>query len=331
MMFNHGRLRVRATSTSMEEAIMETSQSKTTRRGCGLRTTRVAAVLGLCLLLLDVGWTGLAASGGADSLARAFVQPPDSARPHTWWHWMNGMVTRKGITLDLEAMKEVGLGGVQAFHVTDGIPPGPVGYMTPRWHELFRHTVREAARVGLELCIHDCAGWSSSGGPWISPEYSMQILTWSETHLTGPQAFDGTLPQPRSRMNFYRDIAVIAFPEPAAEQVQMRDLHPTVAAGRPSFDGAKILDGNEDTWTALPKPARGSTEWFQLRFPKPFRACSATLLPGPGRNSHRGALQVSNDGKTWRNVQSFTFPRSTVGRPRSSGSRLIARTRAEDA
>jgi len=24
-----------------------------------------------------------------------FVSPPSSARPHTWWHWMNGNVTKK--------------------------------------------------------------------------------------------------------------------------------------------------------------------------------------------------------------------------------------------
>ena len=43
--------------------------------------------------------------------ARDFVDPPASARPHTWWHWMNGNITREGITADLEAMARVGLGG----------------------------------------------------------------------------------------------------------------------------------------------------------------------------------------------------------------------------
>lgn len=32
----------------------------------------------------------------------------DSAAPRTWWHWMNGNVSKEGITADLEAMAAVG-------------------------------------------------------------------------------------------------------------------------------------------------------------------------------------------------------------------------------
>jgi hypothetical protein len=41
-------------------------------------------------------------------LEENFVHPPDSAKPYAMWFWMNGNVTKKGITLDLEAMKSVG-------------------------------------------------------------------------------------------------------------------------------------------------------------------------------------------------------------------------------
>ncbi len=42
-----------------------------------------------------------------DDLAAGFQNPPASAKPHTWWHWMNGNITREGITADLEAMKRI--------------------------------------------------------------------------------------------------------------------------------------------------------------------------------------------------------------------------------
>ncbi len=64
----------------------------------------------------------------ADPLAASFTNPPLSARPQTWWHWMNGMVTKEGITADLEAMKQVGIGGAQMFTVDQGIPAGPAKY-----------------------------------------------------------------------------------------------------------------------------------------------------------------------------------------------------------
>jgi ABC-type glycerol-3-phosphate transport system substrate-binding protein len=34
---------------------------------------------------------------GADGLESGFMNPPAEARPHTWWHWMNGNITREGI------------------------------------------------------------------------------------------------------------------------------------------------------------------------------------------------------------------------------------------
>ncbi len=40
------------------------------------------------------------------------------------WFWMNGNVTKEGITLDLEAMKSAGIGGIFNFDVGTDIPKG---------------------------------------------------------------------------------------------------------------------------------------------------------------------------------------------------------------
>ena len=133
-----------------------------------------------------VFWAGLARAG---SLEAGFHDPPDSARPHTWWHWMNGNVTREGITADLEAMKRVGIGEAQIFNADCGIPAGPVKFMSPEWRELVKYAAQEAQRLGLELCMHNCAGWSSSGGPWNTPEHAMQMVTTSERRVKGPALF----------------------------------------------------------------------------------------------------------------------------------------------
>jgi hypothetical protein len=147
----------------------------------------------------------------ADSLEAGFHQPPHSAKPHTWWHWMNGNITKEGITADLEAMKQIGLGGATIVNVDCDIPRGPVPFMSPAWREDFKFAVTEAHRLGLELCVENCAGWSSSGGPWNTPSNAMQRLTSSETSVRGPAAFNGLLPQPPTTLDCYRDIAVLAF------------------------------------------------------------------------------------------------------------------------
>jgi hypothetical protein len=62
-----------------------------------------------------IGFALTAAS--ADPLETGFLSPPDSAKPQTWWHWMNGNITKEGITADLEAMKQIGLGGATIVNV----------------------------------------------------------------------------------------------------------------------------------------------------------------------------------------------------------------------
>ncbi len=147
-----------------------------------------------------------------DSLTDNFLNPPMSARAHTWWHWMNGNVTADGITRDLEAMQQIGLGGFQNFDAGTGIPKGPVVYLSPDWLNLKEHTIREAERLGLEFTMHNCPGWSSSGGPWITPDRAMQQVVWSEVTLTGGQAITSVLPKPASKLDYYRDIHILAFP-----------------------------------------------------------------------------------------------------------------------
>ncbi|GMU81681.1 MAG: hypothetical protein AMXMBFR47_15520 [Planctomycetota bacterium] len=163
---------------------------------------------------------------GHRDLEAGFRTPPAEARPHTWWHWMNGNVTRAGITADLEAMQEIGLSGAQIFNVSESIPKGPVDIMSPEWRELVKFAASEANRLGLELCMHNCSGWSSSGGPWITPPHAMQTVVTSDVNVEGPLAFDAVLPQPPSRHDYYRDIAVLAFPLPANDSARIKDIKP---------------------------------------------------------------------------------------------------------
>ncbi len=51
----------------------------------------------------------------ADPLRSGFENPPQSARPRVWWHWMNGNITKEGIKLDLDWMHQIGLAGYQNF------------------------------------------------------------------------------------------------------------------------------------------------------------------------------------------------------------------------
>ncbi|MDR1201827.1 MAG: hypothetical protein LBL58_09405 [Tannerellaceae bacterium] len=166
-----------------------------------------------------------------DKLQQEFINPPSSAKARTWWHWLNGNITKEGITADLEAMKQVGIQEAQIFNADMGYPDGPITFLSNEWLELVEFAALEAKRLGLELGIHNGAGWSLSGGPWITPEYAMQTLVFTESSCEGGKLFKENIPQPFTRLNYYKDIAVLAFPRPQSNE-RVDDLDIKTLSGR---------------------------------------------------------------------------------------------------
>ena len=165
----------------------------------------------------------------AADLSAQFANPPASDRPWVYWFWNNGNVTKAGITADLEAMQRVGIGGVIIMDVVERFAPpaGTADFMNPEWQDLFRFAVSEAHRLGLKINMTNGPGWTGSSGPWITPELSMQMLVTTNLMVNGPIHFSTVLPQPDTDgkrahdgfsstvkfKDFYRDIAVLAFPK----------------------------------------------------------------------------------------------------------------------
>ena len=168
--------------------------------------TALSALLGLAAIPT--------AADDVAGLRQGFASPPQEAKAETWWHWSSLFVTPEGITADLESMKEIGYGAAHVFApAMSSTPPGEwPQIMTPAWRQLFKHAAAEAKRLGLQLGVHNCPGWSSSGGPWIKPADSMQYLVATELGVTGPAKGPFKLAQPETRHDYYRDIEVYAFP-----------------------------------------------------------------------------------------------------------------------
>jgi hypothetical protein len=165
------------------------------------------------LLGLSLGLAGN--TKAADPMAESFQHPPASVRPWVYWFPLEGNITSNGITADLEAMKRVGIGGVLYMETDQGAPAGKASFAGPEWRKLFQHICGEAHRLGLEVNMNNDAGWCGSGGPWITPELSMQKIVWTVTDVTGPAKFDAVLTEPAKVAGYYGDIAVFAYPTPA--------------------------------------------------------------------------------------------------------------------
>lgn len=145
-----------------------------------------------------------------------FANPSSQYGIRCWWWWLNGNVTKDGITKDLEGMKAQGFSGACIFdaggHNQQGngnIPEGPM-FGTPAWTALFVHAVSEAKRLNLVLSLNIQSGWNL-GAPDTKPDESAKVVTWSESTLEAG-ATGVTLPQAKAINGLYHDIAVLAFP-----------------------------------------------------------------------------------------------------------------------
>src|SRR5512135_1138699 len=123
----------------------------------------------LTVLLIFFGLS-LLAQESAGSLEKGFKNPPEEAKPRTWWHWTNGNITKEGITKDLEWMQQVGIGGMQLADVAAGqgqTVEKKILFGSKEWLDAVRHAASEAERLKLEMTIFSSAGWSLTGGPWV--------------------------------------------------------------------------------------------------------------------------------------------------------------------
>ena len=153
----------------------------------------------------------------SQTLEDDFRNPPTDAKPLMIWQWMDGLISKEGITADLEAYQQAGIGGVQNFQVggTQQVlakdTTNAIG--SKKWQELMLFAIRECHRLGLSFGTHNCPGWSSSAYPAVKPEYAMQKLVWSMTIATDGSTTQLDMPAVNPQYGYYRDIAVIAVPD----------------------------------------------------------------------------------------------------------------------
>ena len=270
-----------------------------------MKYLNVITLFTLSILLSSCGGPKLETTSQLES---NFINPPQESKPKTWMHAMSGNMTKAGLTKDLESMAEVGIGGLLLFNVTQGIPYGSVVYNSPEHHDMIQHAAAEAERLGLSFGVHNSDGWSSSGGPWVTPEESMKMVVWSET-ITNGGVIDTQLAEPSKREGFYKDIAVVAYPTLNSELNDVQNK-PTITASDKALDISIISDGKIDDESLLQKK-EGQDPWVQFSYAKPKTLQSAKLI---FNDRHATAvLQVSKDGKKFEDVRDLFKVRTGKG------------------
>src|SRR5436190_3748299 len=244
-----------------------------------------------------------------DLIEKAFRNPPASAKPWVFWYWMHGAVSKEGITADLEAMKEVGIGGAYLMPIQDtvsSIPFQPAArQLTPEWWALVKFAMQEAKRLGLQLAMHVSDGFALAGGPWITSALSMQKIVWAKTYIGEDQSTKIRLDQPKTNAGYYKDVAVFAYPANCSNAFSDTVFIPTVITSNGtnvnflSFPGADKQSFKSDT-----------TCWIQYKYPEPFTCRSVKIHTG-GNNyqAQRLIIQSSDDGIIFKTVTRLESPR----------------------
>jgi len=318
--------------------------------------TRLMIAMAVPLISMAGAVQNHAANTGASvdghSLEQQFRDPPPRARPRVWWHWMNGNVTQAGIAKDLAWMKRSGIAGAQVFDVNQQTPQivrRRVVFATPEWGPVFRFAASEADRIGLELAITSAAGWSETGGPWVSPEDAMKKVVWTETTVRGGQQVKLQLPQPPAaagpfgnlrirgdfggrdagnsgRLDVYHDVLVLAYPAHTAAS----PLTPTMTTGdgEPT-NAAALLDDDLASGVVIVPKTQGDPGTINITYSSPQTIRTATLYaPGSGPDvisaGRRPRLEASDNGVDWRRISEFALSDvpSTASFPPTTASRF---------
>jgi len=227
-----------------------------------------------------------------------FVDPPDSARPRAWWHWMDGNVDLEGIRADLRWLHSVGVRGVQAFDGALGNPLVVEKAVIPgseQWREAVAVAVRTAHDLGLDFTVATSAGWSASGAPWVDKADAMRKLVWSQTVVQGGELSQlNNLPdiagpyqdtprwgvEPHEGSGDAKDLFALAIPfhssHDALEPAFVRTSNSPTEAG--TANPAAAVDG----FRLARDPDNPSAAWIEQSFATPVTVRSCVIeLPGP--------------------------------------------------
>jgi hypothetical protein len=244
-----------------------------------------------------------------EMLAEGFTNPPDSVKPWVYWYWISDNNTREGVTRDLEAMAEAGIGEALIGNIGyEGMPYGKDRILSEEWWQLIEHTIKEGKKTGVNIGLFNCPGWSQSGGPWVKSEESMRYLFCSETEVEGGRRIQTTLPRPSEP---YQQIKVLAFPVPDDDRSALSKANASISSSPDLDNELNLIDGDTATVCLFRKAGNAGEIIIDLESGDPFTARSLSLYPADIPFAADVEVQILEDG-AFKTVKKFRYDRSNA-------------------
>ncbi|MBO7116719.1 MAG: DNA-binding protein [Prevotella sp.] len=225
------------------------------------------------------------------------VSHADTVKPWTFWYWMYGAVSEQGIKADLQAMKDVGLGGCYLMPIRGAAErpeyQGTADALSENFWRMVDCALAQADSLGLGMGIHVCDGFALAGGPWIKPEESMQKIVFCDTIMSeGFRHF--RMSKPQHYENYYEDIAVYAIP----------------ISQQPIANSQRLTYSPEVTVNAKGVYCADAPCWIQYEFDTPTLVRNIEIEPsGTNFQCQRLKVRASDDGIVFYDVKQLTPPR----------------------
>ena len=249
-----------------------------------------------------------------DELANGFTAIPHESKPWVYWWFEGGYGNPEGMARDIAEMKEKGIGGVMHMQTINagGLPiPKEPKMLSPEWDAWFGEMLRVGHHAGMSLSASILDGWSH-GGWWVGKEDGAKQLVYSEIQVDGPVEFQAPLPQPLTRLDVYRDVAVVAFKEktprtPVPLRVSANNVK-NGYCGEENWPAIHAVDGDPETFWRTQSPCSSEVPAvLELFFPQPVHALSAIIIGMPNAGPEEGELLFSGNGKEFKKICSFTM------------------------
>ena len=235
----------------------------------------------------------------ANSLESRFAQPPMASRPASWHFWMAGNISEWGLKDSFENMEKTGIGSVEVMQLNSyggRTPEGPVTVLSPEWRALFDRYFELAKEKGMAATLFTTeTGWSMMGDAKVEPVDSSKRLTSTETMVEGGQAEPIRLPQPEGELKVYKDLTVVAFPEPAGAGLPV----PVIESAPKGAEWAKLTDGNWKTGVKLP----GNAVQLVLAYPNAVEVKSLKFwMQTWSARPKEVTVEVEDGGTGWKQI-----------------------------
>lgn len=274
---------------------------------------------------------------GQTDLTKNFVTPPDASRSSCYWWWFNGLVDKEGITRDMEEFRSKGMGEVLLVNSAGGLGgvPFPQGaeFMSEEWKELYRHAMKEAKRMGIDVGINLSSGWCM-GGPWIKPENSGRWYLQSELSLSGPRKFSGNLPLPGNRAGYdkvfnppgfaayidlplekldYRDTAIVAIPDNGSQNNRITGDRAEVLAAKTNHKDLSNFAKATDVMNPVKQP------WGNSAADRPIPTARIIDLTDKVKDGYLDWEVPAGNWKIIRTGHRMTGSRLMIAQPEADG------------